>query len=210
MYYSEYYFIVFLRIRHQNNTFAVTPEVVTLLIQNFIARNNSEPFPPTFSRLFTWDLSYCYPSYCFLDKWSVPIGPNIDFVSSVGFLLSVLLFLPISTKSILLLQQFPVSCWSRTVSPGVFVPCLSLNVFQRLMLLKSRRMRGAGHVARMGEGRDVYSVLAGKPVGKRRLGDPGVDGRIILRWISRKLDVGLWTGSSSLRIGIGSGHFWLL
>jgi hypothetical protein len=28
------------------------------------------------------------------------------------------------------------------------------------------------------------------------LGDPGVDGRIILRWILRKLDVGVWTGSS--------------
>jgi len=33
------------------------------------------------------------------------------------------------------------------------------------------------------------------------LGDPGVDGRIILRWIFRKLDVGVWTGSSWLRKG---------
>ena len=33
------------------------------------------------------------------------------------------------------------------------------------------------------------------------LGDPGVDGRIILRWIFRKWDVGVWTGSSWLRIG---------
>ena len=38
------------------------------------------------------------------------------------------------------------------------------------------------------------------------LGDQGVDGRIILRWIFRKLDVGSWTGSSWLRIGIGGGH----
>ena len=37
------------------------------------------------------------------------------------------------------------------------------------------------------------------------LGDPGV-GRIILRWIFRKWDVGLWTGSSWLRIGTGGGH----
>jgi hypothetical protein len=36
------------------------------------------------------------------------------------------------------------------------------------------------------------------------LGDPGVDGRIILRWICRKSEVGLWTGSSWLRIGTGS------
>ena len=37
------------------------------------------------------------------------------------------------------------------------------------------------------------------------LGDPGVDGRIIFRWIFRKRDVGVWTGSSWLRIGTGGG-----
>ena len=37
-------------------------------------------------------------------------------------------------------------------------------------------------------------------------GDPGVDGRIILRWIFWKWDVGVWTGSSWLRIGTGGGH----
>jgi len=37
-------------------------------------------------------------------------------------------------------------------------------------------------------------------------GDPGIDKRIILRWIFRKWDVGVWTGSSWLRIGTGSGH----
>ena len=36
-----------------------------------------------------------------------------------------------------------------------------------------------------------------------RLGDPGVDGRIILRWIFRKRDVVVWTGSSWMRIGTG-------
>jgi hypothetical protein len=35
--------------------------------------------------------------------------------------------------------------------------------------IKSRRMRWAGHVARMGEGRKLYRVLVGKPKGKRRL-----------------------------------------
>ena len=39
-------------------------------------------------------------------------------------------------------------------------------------VIKSRRMRWAGHVARMGEERGVYRVLVGKPVGKRPLGRP--------------------------------------
>jgi len=34
----------------------------------------------------------------------------------------------------------------------------------------------------------------------------GIDGRIILRWIFRKWDAGVQTGSSWLRIGTGSGH----
>jgi hypothetical protein len=38
--------------------------------------------------------------------------------------------------------------------------------------LKSRRMRWAGHVARMGEGRNGYGVLMGKPEGKRPLERP--------------------------------------
>jgi len=39
-------------------------------------------------------------------------------------------------------------------------------------VIKSRRMRWAGHVARMGEGRGVYSVLVGKTVGRRPLDRP--------------------------------------
>jgi hypothetical protein len=37
------------------------------------------------------------------------------------------------------------------------------------------------------------------------LEDPGVDGRILLLWIFRKWDVGLWAGSIWLRIGTGGG-----
>jgi hypothetical protein len=37
--------------------------------------------------------------------------------------------------------------------------------------IKSRRMRWAGHVARMGEGRNVYRVLVGKPKEKNHLKD---------------------------------------
>ena len=56
-------------------------------------------------------------------------------------------------------------------------------------VIKSR-MRWAGHVARMGERRGVYRVLVGKLERKRRLGRPSVEGRIILRWLFRKWDVG--------------------
>jgi hypothetical protein len=38
--------------------------------------------------------------------------------------------------------------------------------------IKSRKMRWAGHVARLGEERKVYKVLVGKPEGKRPLGRP--------------------------------------
>jgi hypothetical protein len=39
-------------------------------------------------------------------------------------------------------------------------------------MIKSRRMRWAGNVARMGAKRDAYKILVGKPNGKRPLGRP--------------------------------------
>jgi len=70
-------------------------------------------------------------------------------------------------------------------------------------VIKSRRMRWPGHVARMGEERGVYRVLVGKPEGRR---DLGVDGWIILGRISRKWDVGIWTGLGWPRIETGGGR----
>jgi hypothetical protein len=40
----------------------------------------------------------------------------------------------------------------------------------------------------------------GKPDGKKHWGDPGVDGRMILRWIFKKQNVGILTGLSWLKI----------
>jgi len=63
-----------------------------------------------------------------------------------------------------------------------------------------------GHVAHIGEGRGVYRILVGKPEGKRPLVRPRHSGRIILKWIFRKWDVGTWIGSIWLRIGAGGRH----
>ena len=49
--------------------------------------------------------------------------------------------------------------------------CIYINIYI-YMVIKSRRVRWAGHVARMGEERGVYSVLVGKPEVRRPLGRP--------------------------------------
>ena len=64
----------------------------------------------------------------------------------------------------------------------------SPNIFR---VIKSRRMRWTGHVVLMGEIRVVYRVWWGNLRERDHLGDPGVDGRIILRWIFRKWGVGM-------------------
>ena len=55
-------------------------------------------------------------------------------------------------------------------------------------VIKSRRMRWAGHVARMGEERGRIGSWWGKRRERDRWGDPGVDGRIILGWTFRRWD----------------------
>jgi hypothetical protein len=76
-------------------------------------------------------------------------------------------------------------------------------------VVKSRRMRWAGQVARMGQSRSVRRILLGKPERKRLLGKPR------LRWddnINVNLqEVGrlVGTGWSWLRRGTGGGHLWI-
>jgi hypothetical protein len=58
----------------------------------------------------------------------------------------------------------------------------SLNMVRGI---KARIMIRAGHVVRVGERRDVYRGLVGNLRERDHLRDPGVDGKIILRWIFR-------------------------
>jgi len=53
----------------------------------------------------------------------------------------------------------------------------------------------------MGERRGVYTVLVGNLRERDHLEDPSEDGKIIVRWIFRKWDVGGWIGSRWLWIG---------
>jgi hypothetical protein len=69
-----------------------------------------------------------------------------------------------------------------------------------IRIIKSRRLRWAGHVARMGEKRNAYRLLVGKPEGKRPLVTPS------RRWVDNiKMDFGemVWLvwGLIWLRIG---------
>jgi hypothetical protein len=53
-----------------------------------------------------------------------------------------------------------------------------------IRMIKSRRMRWTGHVARMEDNRNEYRILVGKPEGKRPLGEgQDVSGWTILKWI---------------------------
>ena len=104
------------------------------------------------------------------------------------------------------MQRLEVSGAIRPIYGSFGVKQLIHCSLRIVRVVELRRMRWAGHVARTGQRRDVYRVWVGKPEGKRPPGDPGVDGRIILRWIFRKWDLGVWTGSIWLWIGTGGGH----
>jgi hypothetical protein len=71
-----------------------------------------------------------------------------------------------------------------------------------ISIIKSRRLRWAGHVARMGEKRNAYRLFVGNPERKRPLGRPRhrwVDNiRILKMW-----EGVMWTGLVWLRIGTG-------
>jgi len=74
-------------------------------------------------------------------------------------------------------------------------------------VVKSRRMRWAGHVALMRQGSGLYRVLAGKPGEKRPLGRPRRRWEDNIKmYLQNKWEGVVGTGWSWLRIGTGGGH----
>jgi len=73
-------------------------------------------------------------------------------------------------------------------------------------VIKSRRMRWAGHVACMGERRGEYRILMGKPEGKRSLGRPTRRCQDNIKMDLHEVGMGACIGFSWLRIGTGGGH----
>jgi hypothetical protein len=67
--------------------------------------------------------------------------------------------------------------------------------------IKSRRLNWAGHVVRVGEGRNVYRTLVGKPVGKRPFERPRRRREDGIKMDLREIGWGVWSGFTWLRVG---------
>jgi hypothetical protein len=78
--------------------------------------------------------------------------------------------------------------WRKLHNEELNDPYSSPNIVR---VIKSRRIRWVGHVARLGERKGIYRHWWGNMRERDHLRDTGVDGRIILRWIFRKCDGGM-------------------
>jgi len=76
-----------------------------------------------------------------------------------------------------------VGVWRKVHNEELHNLCTAPNIVR---VVKSRRMRRVGQVARMGEMRNAYKDLAGKPEGEEHSEDLRVYGRMILKWIFGK------------------------
>ena len=69
-------------------------------------------------------------------------------------------------------------------------------------VIKSRRLRWAGHVFRMEEGRSAFKILTGKPTGKRPSGSPGGRWEDNITMDLEEIDINVGIGLIRVRIGI--------
>jgi hypothetical protein len=69
-----------------------------------------------------------------------------------------------------------------------------------IRVIKSRRMRWAGHAARTEEKRGAYRILVGRPEGRRPLGRPRRRWEYNIKMDIQEVEWGAWTGLSWLRI----------
>jgi hypothetical protein len=121
------------------------------------------------------------------------VAHHILHVSRISFKMAEMMAPPVILRYFRLLNY-------ESFSNGLY---FSLNL---IWVIKSTRMRWMGQVARMGEGRDAYRALVGRPERKRSLARPRRRWEDNTEWVFRKWDVRTWTGSSWLRIGAGGGH----
>jgi hypothetical protein len=94
--------------------------------------------------------------------------------------------------------------WRRLHNKELYALYSSPNIIR---VMKSRRLRWAGNVARMGERRGAYRALVGKPEGRRPLGRHRRRWEDNIKRIFERLDGwrGAYSGSIWLRIGTGGG-----
>ena len=78
-------------------------------------------------------------------------------------------------------------------------------LFYLMLIMSARRMRWAGHMARMGEERGCVGSWWGNQRERDHWGDLSLEGWIILGWISMRWDVGIWTGLGWPRIATCGG-----
>jgi hypothetical protein len=92
--------------------------------------------------------------------------------------------------------------WRRLHNKELYAVYSSPNIIR---VIKSRRLRWAGHVERMGERRGAYRALVGKPEGRRPRGRPGRRWEDNIKMDLREVEWEAWTGSIWLTIGTGGG-----
>jgi hypothetical protein len=92
--------------------------------------------------------------------------------------------------------------WRKLHNEELHNLCLYPNIIRHIKL---RRMRWAGHVAHMGEEREVYKAWVRKREGRRLFGRARRSWENGIRMDLREIGWGVWSGFSWLRMGRGGG-----